>query len=371
MQRYEGGERSKYFADDDETDLQARGGACFRCCLLFLLLPGGLAGALRAVPSSRRCRMCCAGLHLAHVAHVAAAAPPRPPPSPPPLQTLMKRTKYGDEGDMDKKLAAGIMKSQRYKQTDHDAGGGGGVPLPPALPPRAPASVAPPPPPSMPALWAPCAWPAHQHHVLVSSLLGTCPCCPADAEYDHDAGLEMLDRKSGKRGTRENAGEKEKLRQVREYNRFNSALVGAAAAAHGRSRLLALPLACAAAGVYRWRVLLGCAAGCAAWNMRPCPLGSSNRAPAPPPPPCACLLQEQCQLCFASKHRPRHLAVAIGQSTYLAVPQRGRLVPGHCVIVPAEHVASTRQVDEQVRPPRLLLQGPSTVQRGGCALPGG
>ncbi|PSC69918.1 CWF19 2 [Micractinium conductrix] len=159
VQRYEGGERSKYFADDDETD----------------------------------------------------------------LQTLMKRTKYGDEGDMDKKLAAGIMKSQRYKQTDHDA----------------------------------------------------------DAEYDHDAGLEMLDRKSGKRGTRENAGEKEKLRQVREYNRFNSAL-------------------------------------------------------------------EQCQLCFASKHRPRHLAVAIGQSTYLAVPQRGRLVPGHCVIVPAEHVASTRQVDEQI-----------------------
>ena len=27
---------------------------------------------------------------------------------------------------------------------------------------------------------------------------------------------------------------------------------------------------------------------------------------------------------------------------------RGRLVPGHCLIVPAEHVASTRQVDEHV-----------------------
>ncbi len=31
-----------------------------------------------------------------------------------------------------------------------------------------------------------------------------------------------------------------------------------------------------------------------------------------------------------------------------ALPARGRLVPGHCVIVPADHVASTRQVDEQV-----------------------
>lgn len=27
---------------------------------------------------------------------------------------------------------------------------------------------------------------------------------------------------------------------------------------------------------------------------------------------------------------------------------RGRLVPGHCLIVPAEHIASTRQVDEHV-----------------------
>ena len=30
------------------------------------------------------------------------------------------------------------------------------------------------------------------------------------------------------------------------------------------------------------------------------------------------------------------------------VTDRGRLVPGHCLIVPAEHVASTRQVDEHI-----------------------
>lgn len=157
VQRYEGGERSKYFADDDDTD----------------------------------------------------------------LKTLMKRTKHGDEGDMDRRLAAGIMRSQRYKEADHDA----------------------------------------------------------DAEYDHDAGLEALDRRPGK--GKEVQVAREKQRQIKEYKRYNSAV-------------------------------------------------------------------DQCRLCFASSNRPRHLAIAIGQSSYLALPARGRLVPGHCLIVPAEHTPSTRQVDEQV-----------------------
>lgn len=157
-QRYEGGERSRYFADDDATD----------------------------------------------------------------LQTLAKRTKHGDEGDIDRRLAAGIMRSQRYKEKDFDA----------------------------------------------------------DAEYDHDAGLEMLDKRTGRKATKEREAQREKQRQIREYSRANSAL-------------------------------------------------------------------EQCRLCFASSHRPRQLTLAIGQSTYLALPARGRLVPGHCVIVPAEHVPSARQLDEQ------------------------
>ncbi|KAL4428538.1 hypothetical protein ABPG75_002627 [Micractinium tetrahymenae] len=158
-QRYEGGERSRYFADDDATD----------------------------------------------------------------LQTLAKRTKHGDEGDIDRRLAAGIMRSQRYKEKDFDA----------------------------------------------------------DAEYDHDAGLEMLDKRTGRKATKERESQREKQRQIREYNKMTSAL-------------------------------------------------------------------DQCRLCFSSSHRPRQLTLAIGQSTYLALPARGRLVPGHCVIVPAEHVPSTRQVDEQV-----------------------
>jgi hypothetical protein len=57
---------------------------------------------------------------------------------------------------------------------------------------------------------------------------------------------------------------------------------------------------------------------------------------------------DRCQLCFASASRPRHLTLAIGQHTYLALPSRGRLVPGHVVIVPIEHVASIRKADEVV-----------------------
>lgn len=55
---------------------------------------------------------------------------------------------------------------------------------------------------------------------------------------------------------------------------------------------------------------------------------------------------DRCTLCFTSKLRQKHLTLAIGTVAYLALPSRGRLVPGHCQIVPAEHVASTRSTDE-------------------------
>ncbi|RMZ56280.1 hypothetical protein APUTEX25_002470 [Auxenochlorella protothecoides] len=58
--------------------------------------------------------------------------------------------------------------------------------------------------------------------------------------------------------------------------------------------------------------------------------------------------QERCGRCFTSVARQRHLALAVGQGAYLALPPRGRLVPGHCQILPMEHVPSTRQVDETV-----------------------
>lgn len=58
-------------------------------------------------------------------------------------------------------------------------------------------------------------------------------------------------------------------------------------------------------------------------------------------------LENSCTYCFSSPARPKELAIAVGQSTYLSLVQRGRLVEGHCAIVPAEHVASTRQVGLQ------------------------
>ncbi|KAL0044021.1 hypothetical protein WJX82_003090 [Trebouxia sp. C0006] len=57
---------------------------------------------------------------------------------------------------------------------------------------------------------------------------------------------------------------------------------------------------------------------------------------------------DRCSLCFASTSRARHLTISLGQSAYLALPARGRLGEGHSIIVPTEHVASTRQVDEHI-----------------------
>jgi hypothetical protein len=54
--------------------------------------------------------------------------------------------------------------------------------------------------------------------------------------------------------------------------------------------------------------------------------------------------EDACAYCFNSSRRPRHMAIAIGQSTYLALVSKGRLSEGHCYIAPAEHVASMRQV---------------------------
>ncbi|KAK9827469.1 hypothetical protein WJX74_004333 [Apatococcus lobatus] len=58
--------------------------------------------------------------------------------------------------------------------------------------------------------------------------------------------------------------------------------------------------------------------------------------------------QDQCNLCFASPRRSRHLTISIGQSAYLLLPPRARLVPGHCCISTLEHSPSSRAVDDHV-----------------------
>ena len=55
---------------------------------------------------------------------------------------------------------------------------------------------------------------------------------------------------------------------------------------------------------------------------------------------------DRCSLCFTSKSRQKHLTLAIGTAAYLALPPRGRLIPGHCQIIPIEHVGSSRIADE-------------------------
>jgi len=143
------------------------------------------------------------------------------------LDTMVKRTKYQMEDDMDDVMARNIIKKSRFKDNELNA----------------------------------------------------------EDEYDFDAGLEYLEgqkvsKQSRRRGdSREELARKEKARQIRDYKRLNSAL-------------------------------------------------------------------EKCRLCFASSARKKHLTVSVGMSAYLALPERGRLVAGHCCIIPIEHLASSRIADE-------------------------
>jgi hypothetical protein len=46
--------------------------------------------------------------------------------------------------------------------------------------------------------------------------------------------------------------------------------------------------------------------------------------------------KERCLYCFENPSRPKHLVVAIGNFTYLMLPQFEPIVPGHCVILPLQ-----------------------------------
>jgi diadenosine tetraphosphate (Ap4A) HIT family hydrolase len=59
-------------------------------------------------------------------------------------------------------------------------------------------------------------------------------------------------------------------------------------------------------------------------------------------------VQSRCLFCEDSENMPRNMQIAHGYHTFLMLPPVGRLVPGHCVIVPKAHARSTRQVDEDV-----------------------
>ncbi|MCL7028962.1 hypothetical protein MKW94_008652 [Papaver nudicaule] len=58
--------------------------------------------------------------------------------------------------------------------------------------------------------------------------------------------------------------------------------------------------------------------------------------------------QERCQFCFENPTRPKHLVVAIANFTYLMLPQWQPVVQGHCYILPMQHEAATRNIDDDV-----------------------
>ncbi|AEE33374.1 CwfJ-like family protein [Arabidopsis thaliana] len=58
--------------------------------------------------------------------------------------------------------------------------------------------------------------------------------------------------------------------------------------------------------------------------------------------------QERCLFCFENPKRPKHLVVSIANFTYLMLPQHQPLVQGHCCILPMQHEAASRSVDDNV-----------------------
>ncbi|KAL6532385.1 hypothetical protein OROGR_014355 [Orobanche gracilis] len=58
--------------------------------------------------------------------------------------------------------------------------------------------------------------------------------------------------------------------------------------------------------------------------------------------------QDRCQFCFENSARAKHLVIAIGNFTYLALPQQQPVVPGHCDVLTLQHESSTRTVEDNV-----------------------
>uniref|UniRef100_A0A5S6QIH4 Cwf19-like C-terminal domain-containing protein n=1 Tax=Trichuris muris TaxID=70415 RepID=A0A5S6QIH4_TRIMR len=56
----------------------------------------------------------------------------------------------------------------------------------------------------------------------------------------------------------------------------------------------------------------------------------------------------KCRHCYGSSWMNKHLMIAAGLQTYLALPNCKPLVDGHCCIMPRDHISSCVQMDEDV-----------------------
>lgn len=55
-----------------------------------------------------------------------------------------------------------------------------------------------------------------------------------------------------------------------------------------------------------------------------------------------------CVQVLESPMTAKHLIISLGEKTFLALPKRGKIVEGHCLIMPLESVVSSRECDEDV-----------------------
>lgn len=57
---------------------------------------------------------------------------------------------------------------------------------------------------------------------------------------------------------------------------------------------------------------------------------------------------ERCRFCYHDSQPPQCAMISLATQTYLALPLVQELVPGHCLIVPLQHVTSMLECDDDV-----------------------
>lgn len=57
---------------------------------------------------------------------------------------------------------------------------------------------------------------------------------------------------------------------------------------------------------------------------------------------------DNCSFCYTPEQVPLVSIAALGNKTYLALPETLDLVPGHCLIIPTQHVTSSLECEDDV-----------------------
>lgn len=57
---------------------------------------------------------------------------------------------------------------------------------------------------------------------------------------------------------------------------------------------------------------------------------------------------ERCKFCYHDDKPPQLAMISLAATCYLALPNVHELTPGHCMIVPLQHVTSMLECDDDV-----------------------